>query len=130
MIANILDAHPTPSDVDRGALAECVAACFDCAAICSACADACLGEDEVQPMLRCITLDLVCADICVATGKALARQTAADRAVLETVLAACRDICGQCADECERHGSMHKHCALCADACRRCASACEALLGS
>ena len=36
------------------------------AQVCTACADACLGEDDVGELTRCIRLDLDCADLCAA----------------------------------------------------------------
>jgi hypothetical protein len=90
-------------------------------------ADACRGEKDAQELVRCVRLNLDCADVCDAAGRILTRQTAPDlellRATIETCAAACR-VCGQ---ECERHAAHHDHCRICADACRRCEQACNDL---
>ena len=115
---------------DRDDLAACIEACFDCAQACTACADACLGEEMVADLRRCITSDLNCGDICASTGRVLSRQTAYDPAMTWAALQACRDACRLCAEECERHASMHEHCRICAEACRRCEQACDRLLAA
>jgi uncharacterized protein DUF326 len=47
----------------------CIEACNRCAVECEHCASACLQEDEVKMMARCIDLDRQCAIICrVAAG--------------------------------------------------------------
>jgi hypothetical protein len=122
----------TPAEIgfDGDALAECIDACFACAQTCTACADACLGEDMVAELRRCITGDLNCADICLATGRVLSRQTGYDADITRAVLAACRDACRRCAEECERHAEHHEHCRICAEMCRRCEAACDRLLAA
>lgn len=112
-------------------LAACVEACFDCAQACTTCADACLGEREprsLDSLVRCIRLDLHCADVCVTTGRLLSRQEAPElaRAMVEACALACR-LCGE---ECERHAQHMEHCRLCAEACRRCERACHQLLAA
>jgi len=42
----------------------CIEACQDCAVSCDACANACLHEQDVQMMARCIELDRDCAKLC------------------------------------------------------------------
>ena len=74
-VAELLATHPSPSAVDREALARCIAECFDCAHSCTACADADLAEEDVSEMRRCIRLCLDCADVCIATGQVVSRQT-------------------------------------------------------
>ncbi|MGH9166066.1 MAG: four-helix bundle copper-binding protein, partial [Acidimicrobiales bacterium] len=86
------------------------------------------GEDMVAEMRRCITTDLNCADICMATGRVLSRQSAYDAALSTAALTACRDACRICAEECERHQAHMAHCGVCAEACRRCETACARLL--
>ena len=124
----MLETHPHPSSMDREALASCVHACFDCEQTCTACADACLAEDMVAELRRCIRLNLDCADICGATGRLLSRQTEPNPAVLRAQLEACVEACRQCARECGQHMQKHEHCRVCADACRECEGACLALL--
>ncbi|GGK28324.1 hypothetical protein GCM10008955_22600 [Deinococcus malanensis] len=132
-IQAMLSAHPQPQALfDQEALAECIAACMECAQACGACADACLGEPEhLAHLLRCIRMNLDCADICAATARILSRLTAPDQNLLRTQLQACVAACKACGDECQRHASeMHmQHCALCAESCQQCEAACAALLG-
>jgi hypothetical protein len=53
-------------------------ACFECAQACTACADDCLSEQKVTDLVKCIRLAADCADICVATGNIVSRQTEYD----------------------------------------------------
>jgi hypothetical protein len=99
-----------------------------CAQSCTSCADACLSEDSVAELRRCVRLDLDCADICETTGRVLTRQTEYDAPTSKALLAACGEACRTCAEECERHAEHHEHCRICAEACRRCEQACAALL--
>ena len=123
----MLRTHPQPV-ADGGPLAECVEACYECAQTCTACADACLGEtDHLAMLVRCVRLDLDCADVCDATGRVLSRAAATDDGVRRALVAACAEACRACGDECERHAAMHAHCRVCAEACRRCEAACRAL---
>lgn len=57
-----------------------------------ACADACLAEPTAADLLRCITLNLDCADICDGTGRVLTRQAAADQTLIVAVLQACAGV--------------------------------------
>jgi len=124
----MLDTHPRKFDFPADDLAAAIEACFDCAQTCTACADACLGEDDVQALRRCITSDLNCSDVCVATGRILSRQTEYDAQVTQRALESCIRACAVCADECEQHAQHHRHCAICAEVCLACVAACTALL--
>lgn len=128
----MLDTHPGPlgggSGVDPEAIARCIEACAECAQLSTMCADACLGEPSVQEMLSCIRSDLDCADVCAATARVVARQTAFDRTVVRTLVSACAEICGTSAEERERHAAHHEHCRICGEATRRCQQACEQLM--
>lgn len=92
---------------------------YDCAAACNHCADACLDEDDVKKMVRCIRLDRICAETCVTTAKALSIDADQDSRGLVKY---CKEICEKCAEECAKH--EHQHCKDCASACRKCAEAC------
>jgi hypothetical protein len=109
-------------------LIKCIETCLVCAHACVSCADACVGEADPRPLGRCITLDLDCADICQTTWRLLARQHTPEVAVLARQLDLCAFVCRLCAEECERHASMHEHCRVCAETCRWCEQACGALL--
>ena len=98
-----------------------LAALNACLASCEHCATACLGEQSVQMMARCISLDRDCADICALTARFVARGSEHAQHLLKE----CAEICNACAEECEKHADMPA-CKACAEACRRCAQACNA----
>jgi hypothetical protein len=127
-VTQMLETHPRAHASE--ALARCIEECFACAQACTSCADACLAEDSVQELVRCIRLDLDCADVCDATGRVLTRQTAFEPGLAQLVLDACAQACRLCAEECEGHAGHHEHCRVCAEACRRCEQACEDLRSS
>jgi hypothetical protein len=128
-IGRILEAHSLPAGPERTALARCIDKCLACAATCTVCADACLSEDDIPELVRCIGLDLNCSDVCSATANVLARQGALEAGYVRRLVEACLDICRRCGRECKRHAEHHEHCRICAEACRACADACETLLG-
>jgi hypothetical protein len=92
---------------------------LSCVAACENCATACLNEDDVKPMVRCIALDRDCADICSQAARLLQRQSE----IAHQYLLLCEEICRMCAEECRMHG--HQHCQDCAIACIECAEACH-----
>lgn len=96
------------------ALQECILACEHCAT-------ACLQEEDVKMMARCIMLDRDCADICRLTMTLLARGSEHGKHLLRE----CMEVCEACAAECAKH--QHDHCQQCAEACRRCVEACQSL---
>jgi hypothetical protein len=124
LTAEMLRAHPAPANV---ALAGVIDELVACAQTCTACADACLGEHEhLGDLVRCIRLNLDCADVCEATARVLSRQTAFEPELARRLVEACAEACRVCGDECERHASMGmEHCRICAEACRRCERACR-----
>src|SRR5919106_3617624 len=99
-LQEMIEVHPQPPTLDRDALLRCIDECFDCAATCTSCADACLGEDDVRELVRCVRLNLDCADACDAAGRILTRQTAPDVGVLRAVTQACAAACRACGEEC------------------------------
>lgn len=113
-------------DLRVEALTEAIEALNDCASHCLACADACLEEDEVEPMVRCIRSDLDCATICRATADVLSRAGASGAPWRDQVQVAIK-MTEVCAEECGSHD--HGHCQECAQACRRANEACKSLLG-
>ena len=114
---------------DSSALTETLDSLDECAWTCALCADACLGEDTVAELRRCIGLNLDCAVLCTATAAVASRQTEPDSTVMRAALEACVAACEACATECGHHAGMHEHCKVCAESCRRCADACRTLLG-
>jgi hypothetical protein len=129
-LSDMINTHPHPTSADLHTLVRCIEDCFSCSAACTSCADACLGEDTVQDLVRCIRLDLDCADVCATAGRVLTRQTESDPAVLRATLTACAEACRVCAVECERHAEHHDHCRVCAESCRRCEQSCNDLLAT
>ena len=125
----MLDTHPSPAEaLGTEALADVLHHLEECAQTCLLCADACLAEDMVADLRRCIRLNLDCADLCRTTAAVLGRQVSPDPGVLRAVLEACRAACEACGDECGSHADMHEHCRVCAEACQRCEQACAEAL--
>lgn len=124
----MLNVYPRTFDADADVLARCIDACYECAQDCTACADSDLAEDDVVDLVKCVRLDLDCADLCVATGRVVGRQTEYDANVTRAALEACVASCRACGDECERHADHHEHCRICAVSCRACEKACRDLL--
>jgi hypothetical protein len=102
---------------------SCIEACLECAQECEHCATACLQEDDVKMMERCIRLDRDCADVCVLAAQFMSR----DSESAEEFCRLCAEICRASGEECRKHDM--DHCQRCADACERCAKECEAMAG-
>jgi hypothetical protein len=111
--------------MDPESMRSCIEACNDCALECEHCASACLGEQDVKMLVRCISLDLDCAELCRTATILMARgnESAAEFCRL------CAEVCDECAQECERHQHMDP-CRRCAEACRRCAEECRRMSGA
>jgi hypothetical protein len=99
--------------------AELIQEMVNCALACEACAAACMGEENVSMMTRCIELDRDCADICSLAARLLLR----DSEIAAQYLTVVEEICQLCADECNKH--EHVHCKACAEACLNCAESCR-----
>lgn len=129
-ITDMLQTHPGKPTQHFEEVDAAIQACFECAQITTVCADACLAEnDEDLAMLReCIRLDLDTSDICVATGRLIARQARPDPALWRAALESCIQACKSCAAECAKHQDRHDHCRVCREACERCAQACQSAL--
>ncbi|NLF29867.1 MAG: four-helix bundle copper-binding protein [Planctomycetes bacterium] len=115
---------------DLDSLTDALAAVADCAASCGACADACLGEESVGMLSRCISLNLDCSAVCQATAALLCRPGNTHADVLEAQLNACTAACAACGEECAKHADRHEHCKACADACDQCMQVCRDLVRS
>jgi hypothetical protein len=126
----MLETYPAEINLDRTKLAATIDALIACSQACTACADACLSEEMVAELTKCIRTDLDCADICDTTARVLSRHTGYDANISRALLEACATACKSCGDECARHADMHAHCRICADACRACERACRDLLAS
>ena len=126
----MVEAYPKEINLDREKLAVAIDALVACSETCTSCADACLSEDMVADLTKCIRTDLDCADICATTARVLSRHTGYDANITRAVLEACAQACASCAEECQQHADMHDHCRICAEACRRCEQACRRLLAA
>ena len=124
-LADVLADHPAKDTFDLAEINRAVQACFECAAGCTACADACLAEEHVANLRRCIKLDLICAEICAATGRILSGPGPGGDAWRHLV-EACAKACAEAAQECASHDDSH--CQRCAELCRECERACQQLL--
>jgi hypothetical protein len=126
----MLDTYPQPINLDRTKLATTIDALIACSEACTACADACLSEDMVADLAKCIRTNLDCADICATTARVLSRHTGYDANISRSLLEACAAACRACGDECAGHADMHQHCRICADACRHCERVCRDLMAT
>lgn len=124
----MLDTYPKSINLDRSMIAQVIETIIGCSQACTACADACLSEDTVAELVKCIRTNLDCADICDITARILSRHTGYDANLTRAALDACAQTCRICAEECERHADRHHHCRVCAEACRQCEQACRSLL--
>jgi len=91
----------------------------NCALACEACSAACLSEEAVNPMARCIELTRDCAESCFQTARFVMRKSE----IAYQYIAICEEACRICADECKKH--KHDHCEVCAEACESCADSCS-----
>lgn len=74
------------------------------------CSDACLHEENVEQMVRCIRLDRDCAAICRLAAEAMVRGSE----MAARIGALCAETCAACAEACARHADHHDHCRVCA----------------
>ncbi len=91
----------------------------ECAAECNRCTVACLGEQDVKMLAKCIKLEIDCAEICRLAVSFLARGSEHANHILKE----CAEICDACAKECKKHSHM-AHFKNCAEVCRKCALEC------
>ncbi|GAB3158489.1 four-helix bundle copper-binding protein [Micromonospora sonneratiae] len=126
----MLETYPKSINLDRVKLAATIDALRSCTQACTACADACLSEDVVAELTKCIRTNLDCADICDTTARVLSRHTEYDANLSRSLLEACVTACRSCGDECAAHAGRHEHCRICADSCRACEQACRELLAA
>jgi len=127
-IKQMFESHAHKGKVDVETLAPNVEEIFRCAQTCLMCADACLGEQDVKPLVRCIRINQDCTDACNATAAMLSRLTEPDWDMISSQLRSCVQSCRICASECEKHASEHEHCRACAETCRKCAETCDSML--
>jgi hypothetical protein len=128
--AAMLETYPQSVNVDKGLLAKVIEEALTCFQTCTACADACLSEDGVGDLAKCIRSNADCSAVCAATVQVLSRHTGYDANITRAQLQACIAACRACGDECAAHAEMHQHCRICAQACRACEQACRNLLAT
>lgn len=126
----MLETYPRSMNLDRALLASAIESIVECSQACTACADACLSEEMVADLRKCVRTNMDCADVCDATARVLSRHTGYDANISRALLEACIAACKACGDECEQHASMHEHCRVCGEACRACETACRELLNT
>ena len=105
---------------------ECIDACIACATECDHCATACLRENDIAMLARCIELDRECAEACYASARlmGIGGEHAAQFCL------ACAELCDACEEECDKHAEHGmEHCRRCAEACHKCAEECRAVAG-
>ncbi|HVK75923.1 MAG TPA: four-helix bundle copper-binding protein [Kofleriaceae bacterium] len=129
-VSQMVKTNPQAPLVPPAALIQAIETCILCEQTCSACADACLGEPDPKPLVRCVRLNLDCADVCSATARMLSRHLHADPTLLAQQVALCAIACALCAGECERHAREHEHCRVCAEMCRNCERQCREFVES
>ncbi len=100
----------------------CIDACLECAATCDYCASACLKEQNVNEMTKCIQLDMECAAICRTAAQFMSLESEHANAICQL----CADVCNACAEECNKHDEMD-HCRICAEICFHCAEECASM---
>ncbi len=123
----LFHSHPRATQAALPETLDAANALSECVVACTLCADACLAEDNVGMMRRCIRSDLDCAEICASTLRLILRQTETVAEIVRQQVHACVIACQLCAEECGRH--EHEHCRLCAQTCHHCQEACNRLLG-
>jgi hypothetical protein len=99
-----------------------IEACHACSVACEKCATACLFEDNISEMRKCILLNRECSAMCLATARIL--SVGVER--FQMLFRACEEMCMVCA----RENGLHATNALCkkaAEACRSCADLCRKL---
>jgi hypothetical protein len=111
-------------DVHRDVPLECIQACMRCELACLASAEACLGDEELQDLGRCVRLSLDCAEVCLATRTLVAGALLrAPRLVLAQLLV-CARMCATCEAECGRLGLHSAQIGRAARACADCLTLC------
>lgn len=95
---------------------------INCAITCEDCETACLNEENITLLARCIELNRDCADICLQAARLVQRQSEIE----EDFLLVVEKMCRMCAEECRKHN--HDHCKQCAEVCEACAEACHMLV--
>lgn len=119
-IEQMLRTYPAETGLEPRRLAEVADKLYECAGVCLACADACSAETDPHHLamgIKCLRIDLDCADICTVAARVLARQTGYDAPTSLALIEAARTVLRACADACAEMDAMD-HCRICAETCR------------
>ena len=100
----------------------CIDICLECAAACNRCLTACLNENEVDNLSKCIQLDMECSAICRTAAQFMNLRSNYTNAICQL----CAEICSACAEESSKYDHMD-HCRECAEICYRCAEECTSM---
>jgi hypothetical protein len=103
---------------------SCINLCIECAKTCDYCASACLKEEMLKRMVRCIELDLQCAALCRTASLFMTLQSEHSGAICQL----CADVCNACSAECSKHNM--DHCKKCAEICHQCAEECANMVAA
>jgi|SRR5688572_23280124 len=104
---------------------SCIDACHECAVECDHCTISCLQEKDVQNMIKCIELNIYCADMCRQVIRFL---SLGDDHFADSICNLCAEICEACSVECSKY--PHDHCQRCATVCMQCAEECRSMIAA
>lgn len=105
---------------DREKTKQLMQSVHTCLEACNHCFEACLREEEIDMLRKCIQLDRECADVCSMVLSYAGRPDALRPELVEW----CKTVCEACGEECQHHEHMD-HCQVCAEACFQCAEVCQ-----
>ena len=94
----------------------------ECAESCSSTLAYCLGQGEDHVEENHLKAMVDCAEICNGTANFVARESE----LHATLMKACAEACGRCAETCEEFEGDETM-EACAETCRRCEEACNAM---
>jgi len=109
----------TGHNLDQDMLA-CIEICLDCHKACLETIPYCLQQGGMHAEANHIRLMMDCAEMCQISANFMLRGSD----LHEFTCAACAEICGRCAADCDRM-SDDLRMAACAEECRRCADSCR-----
>lgn len=118
--STMLDLRPPSASIDTQLQADTIDVLVEAARTAQQCADVCLQESE--PPRVCISLALDTADLTMAAANIVIRMS--DPRAVAAMLEGCCELLRRCGDECRRHGSHLRQCAVCADVCSRAEEQC------
>ncbi|BCS53562.1 four-helix bundle copper-binding protein [Geobacter sp. SVR] len=127
-IMEMIRSHPVMPQFELDDMRIFLRIAAECGQTCVSCADACLAEKTRDQLVRCISINLDCADISLVTQRIVMRQGAPDIKLIQSQVQTFAMACRSCREECARHAAMHEHCRICAEVCARCEEACARLL--